>query len=153
MLEKGAREGSSAGPSVLSKICAPCLSVYHIEAEWRIYESVTWVITNSCNGLSPIWRQVITWRNTDLVHTHYTPPHLQQTHTVLPLDDGAYWMGIQFRLFLIRQPISEDPALKIAELFSQIISCCFYWHRDNTIISTILYFLISSPYNDGTTTG
>ena len=37
--------------------------------ECRIYASVNWVRMGSCNGLSPIWRQAITWTNVDLLPT------------------------------------------------------------------------------------
>ena len=34
-----------------------------IEAEWRIYASLNWVIIGSDNGLSPVRRQAIIWTN------------------------------------------------------------------------------------------
>ena len=35
----------------------------HIEAEWRIYVSVNWVIIGLVDGLSPELRQAIIWAN------------------------------------------------------------------------------------------
>ena len=34
-----------------------------IEAEWRIYASLNWVIIGADNGLSPVQRQAIIWTN------------------------------------------------------------------------------------------
>ena len=39
----------------------------HIEAEWRIYASLNWVIIGSDNGLSPVRRQAITWTNVGIL--------------------------------------------------------------------------------------
>ena len=43
----------------------PCNDVVlqHIEAEWRIYASLNWVIIGSDNGLSPVRRQAIICTN------------------------------------------------------------------------------------------
>ena len=34
-----------------------------MEAKWRIYESVNYVINESGNGLSPVRRQAVIWTN------------------------------------------------------------------------------------------
>ena len=34
-----------------------------IEAEWRMYASLNWIIIGSDNGLSPVRRQAIIWTN------------------------------------------------------------------------------------------
>ena len=38
-----------------------------IEAEWRIYASLNWVIIGSDNGLSPVRRQAIIWTNVGIL--------------------------------------------------------------------------------------
>ena len=38
-----------------------------IEAEWRIYASLNWVIIGSDNGLSPVRRQAIIWTNAGIL--------------------------------------------------------------------------------------
>ena len=38
-----------------------------IEAEWRIYASLNWVILGSDNGLSPVRRQAIIWTNSGIL--------------------------------------------------------------------------------------
>ena len=38
-----------------------------IEAEWRIYATLNWVIISSDNGLSPVRRQVIIWTNAGIL--------------------------------------------------------------------------------------
>ena len=38
-----------------------------IEARWRMYASVNWVIIGPDIGLSPMWRQGITWNIVDLL--------------------------------------------------------------------------------------
>ena len=35
--------------------------IWLIEAEWRIYASLNWIIIGSDNGLSPVRRQAIIW--------------------------------------------------------------------------------------------
>ena len=38
-----------------------------IEAQWRIYASLNWVIIGSDNGLSPVRRQAIIWTNAGIL--------------------------------------------------------------------------------------
>ena len=38
-----------------------------IEAEWRIYASLNWVIIGSDNDLSPVRRQAIIWTNAGIL--------------------------------------------------------------------------------------
>ena len=46
----------------------PChLFIYFIEAEWRIYASLNWVIIGSDNGLSPVRRQAIIRTNAEIL--------------------------------------------------------------------------------------
>ena len=44
-------------------------AIYLISPGSPIYASVTCVSIDSCNGLSPIRRQAITWTNADLLST------------------------------------------------------------------------------------
>ena len=48
-------------PSPRSQLIQP------IEAEWRIYASLNWVIIGSDNGLSPVRRQAIIWTNAPIL--------------------------------------------------------------------------------------
>ena len=41
--------------------------VKHIEARWRIYASLNWVLICSDNGLSPVRRQAIIWTNAGIL--------------------------------------------------------------------------------------
>ena len=43
------------------------LIIWLVEAEWRIFASLNWVIIVSDNGLSPVRRQAIIWTNAGIL--------------------------------------------------------------------------------------
>ena len=51
---------------LFSLICV-WINDWLIEAEWRIYASLNWVIIGSDNGLSPVRHQAIIWTNAGIL--------------------------------------------------------------------------------------
>ena len=45
---------------------------YPLRVGRHIYESVSWNITGSANGLPPVWRHIIAWTNTEIAKSLFS---------------------------------------------------------------------------------
>ena len=72
-----------------------------ISTEWRICALVNWVIIGTCNGLSPVRRQAITWTNAGLI-------------SIGPLGTNFSKILIGILLFSFKKIHLKMPSVKMA---------------------------------------